>query len=861
MSTVTPMFQQYLELKAAHPDCLLLFRMGDFYEVFYEDAEVAARELELTLTARNKQADDPIPMAGVPYHALDGYLRKLVRAGYRVAIAEQMVDPSTVKGLVPREVTRVVTPGVQLDPEGLDASAPNHLVALVVGRDGTAGLAALDASTGDLRACETADLAGAVRELARLEPVEALLGPGADDESARAVLTERRCVISSAEAEGWRLEEARRELRQVLGVASTEAFDLEPDSPAVRAIGAVLRYARTRSGHDLSHVHRVRTWRVQRFLVLDETTQRNLELLRTMRDGRRKGSLLDLLNKCRTPMGARRLREWLHFPLLEPDAISRRSSAVAALVDSPELREHLRQHLRDVYDMERIGGKVAAKTANARDLSRLRESLAATPTMLAPLARDPVLRNLLPEDVCADVREDLERWLVEDPPIQLTDGGIIREGADPELDRLTRLAEQGRGGIEAMQEREQQQSGIRSLKIKHNKVFGFFIEISRANLHKVPEHYLRKQTLSNCERFITPELKEFEETVLTADTRRKELEFSRFVELRDRVQTHARRIEQVAACLSRLAALASLAVVAEQNGWVRPVVDESQELDIKGGRHPVVEASLTEDRFVPNDVQLDTDERQLIVLTGPNMAGKSTVMRQTAIIVLLAQMGSFVPADSARVGWVDRIFTRVGAADDLARGQSTFMVEMAETATILHNASRRSLVLLDEIGRGTSTYDGLAIAWSVAEDLHDRIGARCIFATHYHELCELEATRKRVYNQSVAVSEWEDRILFLRTLREGGASRSYGIQCARLAGLPRPVLDRARRLLQRFEKHAPKNDKQQLSLFGTAPAPVVEEAPVEPVADPLRELLAKTDPDVLTPRQALDALYRLKELS
>ncbi len=854
----TPMFEQYHALKAEHPSALLFFRMGDFYEMFYEDAEVASRLLDLTLTSRNKNDPEPIPMAGVPHHAAHGYIQRLIDQGIRVAIAEQVEDPAEAKGLVRRAITRVVTPGVVLDPSALDAKAPNWLVALCQDAGGV-GLACLDVSTGDLRGTTLASTREAAAELARLEAREALFAPEvAADPHLRELARRQNILVSPVDEAAWARAEAVRALCDTLGVADLAGFGVEDGEPLVRAAGAVVRYARDTSGGALGNVHALRPYRTAGFMVLDETTRRNLELQRTLLGGRRKGSLLWLLDRTATAMGGRLLREWLGFPLLDRAAIETRHSAVEALVEQPHARDALRAALREVADVERIGARVAQGTANARDLAALRRSLDAVPGVCAALDALPALAPLRPSDPCADVAADLTTWLVDDPPATLTEGGLIRRGAHADLDAIVALAVEGVGVIDRLEERERAATGIASLKIRSNKVFGYYIEITRAHLHKAPDRYLRKQTLTTAERFITPELKEIEERVLGADERRKALEYELFVGLRERVAAQGVRLAGLARQLAALDVLSSLAEVATRQRWVRPRVVDEPVLDLRGGRHPVVEALMEEERFVPNDTLLDTEARQLVILTGPNMAGKSTIMRQVALIALLAQIGSFVPADEAIVGICDRIFTRVGAGDDIARGQSTFMVEMSETAAILHQATRQSLVLLDEIGRGTSTYDGLSIAWAVAEDLVDRLRCRAMFATHYHELCELVETRGGVVNQSIAVSEWGEEIVFLRRLKEGGASRSYGIQCARLAGLPPHVVARATRLLKRFEKHAPRNERDQLSLFG-ALAPE-EAAPEAPPVDPLREALAGVDPDRLTPREALDALYRLRGL-
>ncbi len=856
------MFDQFMALKRQNPDAILFYRMGDFYETFFEDAVITARVLELTLTSRNKNDPDPVPMAGVPHHAAAGYIQRMVDAGYRIAIADQVEDPATAKGLVRREVVRVVTPGVVLDPSSLAAREPSWLVGVVATSKGF-GLAALEVSTGDLRLTSVDDLAALLGELHRLEPKEALLGPKLapdDDAAIRATLERHRTLVSEVEAGAWEPSEARRELETLLGVADLAGFGVRRDEAGVRAAGAVVRYARQRLVDRLGNVQRIRTWRPGSFLVIDDATRRNLEIVRSMRDGGRSGSLLGLLDKARSAMGSRLLREWLSFPLLDLRAIGARQEAIAALLERPDVRETVARALSKVSDVERITARVAQQSAHARDLLGLKRTLESLPEIVAALADVPSVGALIPGDRAQDVLDDLTTWLAEDPPLALTEGGLIRAGAHAELDELSMLAAEGLGVIRKVEEREREATGITSLKIRHTSVFGYYIEITRSHLHRVPDRFIRKQTLANAERYFTLELKELEEKVLGADERRKKLEQALFIQLRERVALAIGRLQGIARALAAVDVLVALADVAESSRWCRPTVVDEPVLTLRGSRHPVVEASLDEERFVPNDVSLDAATRRMIVLTGPNMAGKSTVLRQVALITLLAQIGSYVPADSATVGVADRIFTRVGASDDLSRGQSTFMVEMAETAAILHGATARSVVILDEIGRGTSTYDGLSIAWAVAEDLVDRVGCRAMFATHYHELCELADTRPIVVNQSIAVSEWGEKILFLRQLVEGGASRSYGIQCARLAGVPRPVIRRAQSLLAHFEKHAPRNEHAQLSLFGMAPVAgatvVVEEA----APDALRDALHDLNPDALSPREAHDLLYRLKGL-
>ncbi len=861
----TPMFRQYLSLKAEHKDAFLFFRMGDFYELFFDDAVAVAPILEVVLTSRNRNGPDPVPMCGVPVKAADTYIRRVVDAGFKVAIAEQVEDPRQAKGLVDRKVVRVVSPGVVLDPEGLEAREPNYVLGICNGRDQRYGLAFLDVSTGDLRVTETVGLEATCAELGRLPVREAVLPDdleGRDEVLAHLSDT----LINQLPRARFSRTGARRILHQVLGVTDLGGFGAAGLDPAIAAAGGVLHYARDNSHSDLGHVHRMRVVHQGGHMVLDETTRRNLELFRPLHGAGRRGTMIHLLDRSATPMGGRLLREWLAFPLLDPVAIRTRLDRVQALHDDMAARDLLRKALREVADLERIGSKVAQGTAHGRDLTALRRSLEALPGVLEVLSRNDVMVAVLPQDRCTDVLEALASVLEDEPPLALTEGGLIRPGLDPELDELRVLAKEGKGAISHMEDREREATGINSLRIRHHKTQGYFIEVRQSKLHLVPERYRRWQTLTNVERYITAELKEFEDKVLTADTRSKAMEYELFIELRQRVAEQLSRLQALAAAIAELDVLGTLAEVAVQHRYRRPEVHTGQSLELHDARHPVVETMLDDERFVPNTLELEPEQRRLVILTGPNMSGKSTIMRQVALCTLMAQMGCFVPARMARVGICDRIFVRVGASDDLARGRSTFMVEMAETANILHNATQRSLVLLDEIGRGTSTYDGLAIAWSVAEALHDKIRCRTLFATHYHELVGFARKHPRAVNMRVAVSEMGERIIFLRRLQEGATSRSYGIQCARLAGIPQPVVDRAREVLKELERRRPRDDRQ-LSLFDldadaaealpdTSPPPTPE--PSAP--DLLRQALAAIDPDRLTPRDAMDAIYRLKTL-
>ncbi len=707
----TPMMRQYLELKAQVPDALLLYRMGDFYELFFEDAVEGARLMDLTLTSRNKKDPNPIPMAGLPYHALEGYLRRLADSGIKVAIAEQREVPG--QKIMARELVRVVTPGLPWDVEGPDARESCFLAAVApksAGTDGEFGLAFLDTTTGDLRLTELSGWEAALGELQRMDPREVVLSPALGD-TLREELPPGLPTVDAAL--GWFEERAAREaLHDLLSVTDLRGHGAQDHALAVRAAGAAVSYAREVARVDLDQVRGLKVYSVQGHMVLDESTRRNLEILRPLRGTGRKGTLLQLMDRTRTPMGGRLLREWLSSPLVDKAAISARHDAVEALVDG-RLRREVRERLKLVADLERLGSKAAQAKAGARDLASLAGSLRALPQIVEVLVNQPALARNLPRDLCGDVAQDIEQWVVDDPPQALTEGGLLRRGLHDELDELITLSREGRGAIARMEARLKEETEIRALKVKHNRVFGYFIEVSQSNLHKVPEAWIRKQTLTSCERYITPELKEFEEKVLGADERRKALEYELFVHLRARVADELPRLQALASAVAFLDVVGTLAELAVDRRYVRPVVHDGIDLEIRGGRHPVVEAQDLGERFVPNDVSFG-DDRRLVILTGPNMAGKSTIMRQVALITLMAQVGSFVPADSARIGLADRVFVRVGASDDLAQGRSTFMVEMSETALILNQATDRSLVLLDEIGRGTSTYDGLAIAWSVA---------------------------------------------------------------------------------------------------------------------------------------------------
>jgi len=815
----SPMMQQYLSLKEQYPDVLLFYRMGDFYEMFFEDAKIASNELELTLTGRDS-GGERIPMAGIPYHAAENYLTRLIEKGYRVAICEQVEDPAQAKGLVKREVVRLVTPGTLLESGYLADKQNNFLAAISTTADGF-GLAYCDVSTGELLATEVSDARTLAAELSRLMPAELLVPVPTDvwertawgrqpgrvppdqlDTRWVGVLPEGLNLTLRHEA-GFATEPGKRLILEHFKVSSLEGFGLTEHPLAVGAIGSLLTYLYETRKAQLPPFSGIRMFRLADYMGLDGGTRRNLELMQTARDGSWKGSLLWVLDETRTAMGGRKLRQWLMHPLISPPEIAKRHEAVGELCDQATLRMALSQRLGSVKDLERLASRVGAGTANARDLNALKDSVEALPAIAETLAgcRSELLTAIggMPPELL-ELAAEIRRTLNDAPPISLTEGGIVRDGVNADLDELRSLLGDSKDWLTRFELQERERSGIRSLKVGYNKAFGYFIEVTHANRGLVPEDYHRKQTLTNAERYVTPELKDREQRILTAQDRIGRLEYDLFAALREAVLPWVPTLQELASQVSAVDVLASFAEVAIRHGFIRPEVNDTLGLSITEGRHPVVERLLSPGTFVPNDTQLDADDAQLVILTGPNMAGKSTFMRQIALIVLLAQVGSFVPARAARIGVVDRIFTRVGAVDDLATGQSTFMVEMNETANILNNATRRSLILLDEIGRGTSTFDGISIAWSVSEHLASQVRARTLFATHYHELTSLAMSQPAVRTYKVLVEEKDGQVHFLRRVVPGGADRSYGIEVARLAGLPPQVIDRARQVLSEIER-------------------------------------------------------------
>jgi len=880
-SGTTALMRQYLDVKAGYPDAILFFRLGDFYEMFYEDAVYVARVLSLTLTSRDKGKEDPVPMCGVPHHAARGYVQRLTELGHRVALCEQLEDPKLTKGMVKRGVVRVITPGVILDEESLEPRTPNY-VAAVAGeaRDGF-GLAFADVTTGDFRATLCATMEGLLDELARAEPQEILLGRG-DGDLAGVI---RRAYGNLAQTAIDTSDEspALSTLAEALGTGF-ERERLEKWPLVATAAARVLRYVRATQLAAPLPLSRLELFQRNDFLIIDEQARAHLELVETMIDRRRQGSLLDLLDATVTAMGGRLMRKWLLFPLVDVAHIRRRQDAVERLVSQQSVREAARKILGGLGDLERLTSRARLGVASPRDLVVLGSSLARLPELKATLAQAgdelPAVAESarsfgdlldLGADLGADIAERITTTLRPDAPAITKDGGFILPGVSAELDELVAIAKGGREGILAIETRERERTGIPTLKVKYNAVFGYFIEITRSHLANVPTDYTRKQTVANAERFVTPELADYEAKILTADERRISIELGIFNRLRDEVGASAQRLFALAGRVATADVLAGLAEQAHRNSYCRPVVDDSEVIDLIDSRHPVVERLAATGGFVPNDVRLDTDGEQMLLITGPNMAGKSTLIRQVGLAVIMAQMGGFVPARTARIGLCDRVFTRVGAGDNLARGESTFLLEMRETSHILRHATRRSLVILDEIGRGTSTYDGVSIAWAVAEHLHDRVGARALFATHYHELCALPESHPRVRNVSVAAREWKGEVVFLRKLTPGGTSRSFGIEVARLAGLPEAVVARARTLLDHLEDSSgraraagpkaarPQQDEvPQLSLFdapATRPAAPAPDPNVEEAARTIRQL----DLDGLSPRAAWDLLSEMRK--
>ena len=858
---MTPMKRQYYDIKERNQDCILFFRLGDFYEMFDEDARVAARELDLTLTTRdrNKPEEEQTPMCGVPYHAVDSYIARLVQKGYKVAICEQLTDPALTKGLVERDITRIVTPGTVTESCMLEERKNNYMACLY-GDENRFGLAFCDVSTGAFFSTVCADAQAAASELGRFAPAEVLrFGDGVDNDLLNDALFHRlSCCVDEGKQDQFDPDNCESILESHFG-ANLVQLGLASLPAAVIASGALLQTLKFLQKNDLTHIRQLQYYTTGRFMELDMDARRNLELVETMRSKEKRGSLLWVLDKTHTAMGGRMLRSWLEKPLLDPVEIGRRQSAVDELVNDTITRGELREALKYVNDLERVMTRIVTGSVNCRDLLGLAQGFRALPEVKQQLRKcqTSLLQKLEQSiDALTDCADRIENTITEKPPLTVREGGIIRKGADPEVDRLRDIMDGGSETLIAIEAAERERTGIRTLKVRFNRVFGYYIEVSKSFVNQVPADYIRKQTLANNERYITPELKDLETQVLTAKDRLATLEYQLFTELREFLIEQAARVQVTAAAVAATDALCSLAAVAVQRGYCRPEITLGNEIHITDGRHPVVEQMLKDSLFVPNDTHLGAADNQVSIITGPNMAGKSTYMRQVALIVLMAQMGSFVPARAARIGLTDRVFTRIGASDDLASGQSTFMVEMAEVASILKYATSRSLLILDEIGRGTSTYDGMAIARAVLEYTANpkRLGAKTLFATHYHELSAMEDKLPNVKNYNIAVKKRGDQMIFLRKIVPGAADDSYGVEVAKLAGLPTPVINRAREILEELESQTPQ----------TAQAPAAETDDQVSMLD-LRSLqvcqaLEALTVETLTPIEAMNELYKLKKM-
>ncbi len=861
MADLTPMMQQYLKTKEQYKDCILFYRLGDFYEMFFDDAKLVSKELELTLTGKSCGLEERAPMCGVPYHAVEGYLNRLVSKGYKVAICEQMEDPKEAKGLVARDVVRIVTPGTNLSTA--DETRNNYLMCIVYLSD-RYGISTADITTGDYLVTEVDSERKLLDEINKFAPAEIICNEAFSMSGVDLEDLKFRLHIALSPLEAWYFDDelCKKTLLEHFQTASLAGLGLTDLSCGMLAAGALLKYLYETQKQPLTHMTRLQTYTIGRYMLIDSSSRRNLELTETLREKQKRGSLLWVLDKTKTAMGARMLRTFVEQPLIDRIEIEKRHAAIEELNTQVITREEIREYLNPIYDLERLIGRISYQTANPRDLIAFRSSLEMLPhirTLLEEFS-SPLLSEIREDlDPLTDLQTLIQEAIEEDPPISIRDGNIIKDGYQEDVDRFRKAKTEGKSWLAKLEAEEREKTGIKNLKVKFNKVFGYYLEVTNSYKDLVPETWMRKQTLTNAERYITPELKELEDTILGAEEKLTALEYSLFCSLRDRIAAEVLRIQKTAKAVALLDVFASLAFVAERNHFVRPKMNEKGLIDIKGGRHPVVEQMIDHGMFIPNDTRLDNNTDRISIITGPNMAGKSTYMRQTALIVLMAQIGSFVPADSAKIGIADRIFTRVGASDDLASGQSTFMVEMTEVANILRNATANSLLILDEIGRGTSTFDGLAIAWAVIEYISNPkvLGAKTLFATHYHELTELEGSLAGVKNYCIAVKEKGDDIVFLRKIIRGGADKSYGIQVAKLAGVPDAVISRAKELVEELSEAdislKPKAlpvelgmEEEQISLFDTVKD--------DDIISEIRDM----DLGNMTPLDALNTIYRLQ---
>ena len=876
MAALTPMMQQYMAIKEQYKDCILFYRLGDFYEMFYDDALTASRELEITLTGKNCGQEERAPMCGVPYHAVDVYLNKLVAKGYKVAICEQAEDPKQAKGIVKREVIRIVTPGTNLSQQALDEGRNNYLMCLVYDNN-QFGLAITDISTGDFYTTEVATLKELYDEIHRFSPSEIICNDSFYMSGASLDDFKDRLHVSVSTLDTWYMDEAVsvQKIKEHFKVASLDGLGLTDFPSGTLAVGALLLYLYETQKNTLDNLTKITPYRSGGYMIIDSATNRNLELIETLREKQKKGSLLWVLDKTKTAMGARLMRNWIEQPLIEKKKITARQDAVEELYNDMITREEIREYLNAVYDLERLVTRISYRTANPRDMIAFKTSLGMIPPVkqLLSQAKSAELKEIDERmDCLEDIYDLIEKSIQDEPPIMIREGGMIKEGYNEDVDKFRLSRTEGKTWLAELEAREKEKTGIKNLRVRYNKVFGYYLEVTNSYKELVPEDWTRKQTLANAERYITPELKELEDMILGAEDKLAALEYDLYCEVRDSIGEQVVRIQETAKAIAHLDVLASLACVAQSNDYVRPSINTKGVIDIQGGRHPVVEKMNNNQMFIDNDTYLDNKNHRISIITGPNMAGKSTYMRQSALIVLMAQIGSFVPAKSANIGIVDRIFTRVGASDDLASGQSTFMVEMTEVANILRNATSRSLLILDEIGRGTSTFDGLSIAWAVVEHISNPklLGAKTLFATHYHELTELEGKLDSVNNYCIAVREQGDDIIFLRKIIRGGADKSYGIQVARLAGVPDSVIDRAKEIASWLEETDVTDKAKNLQVRTSAKKKeVVREAvPAEkqmslfdiyPADHPVLKELAGLDVSNMTPIQALNTLYELQK--
>ena len=873
MAELTPMMQQYMQTKEQYRDCILFYRLGDFYEMFFDDALVASKELEITLTGKNCGQEERAPMCGIPYHAVDGYLTKLVNKGYRVAICEQVEDPKLAKGIVKREVVRIVTPGTNFNTQALDETKNNYLMG-IIWNDNSCGIATVDITTGDFYMTEMDSVRKLMDEIYKYAPSEIICNTALSISGVNIEELKERHQISFQILEDWFYDTQMcvKAICNHFHVGTIDGLGLKDYTIGVNAAGAVLQYLYQTQKSSLEHLTHISPYTTNRYMLIDSSSRRNLELTETLREKQKRGSLLWVLDKTKTAMGARLLRSYVEQPLLTMEDINARLDSIVELNENMITREELREYLNSIYDLERLMGKISYKSANPRDLIAFSTSL----SMLNPIKyllssfKTKEMINTYQElDPLSDLQELIEKAIEEESPIGIKEGGIIKEGFHEEVDNLRKAKTKGKEWLAKLETREKEATGIKNLKVKFNRVFGYYLEVTNSYASLVPSHWIRKQTLANAERYTTAELKELEDKILNAEDRLFSLEYDLFAEVRDTIAAEVIRIQTTAKAIAKLDAIASLAYVAERHNFVRPEINPSGLIDIKNGRHPVVEQMIPNDMFVSNDTYLNNSNKRVSIITGPNMAGKSTYMRQTALIVLMAQIGSFVPADRANIGIVDRIFTRVGASDDLASGQSTFMVEMTEVANILRNATKNSLLILDEIGRGTSTFDGLSIAWAVIEHISNSklLGAKTLFATHYHELTELEGKIEGVNNYCIAVKEQGEDIVFLRKIVKGGADKSYGIQVAKLAGVPEAVLKRAREIVDELSNNDITDKVRNMDVATTKSKPQKKEKEEfdqlslfnsNPYNDVILEL-KQLDVMKLTPMEAMNWLYQIQQ--